>query len=160
VADRRGIRRLPPTITGPAKSCRAAQRASATQLRRRLDRGARGGPQRRYLQTGFALDRPTSLDVYAVGEAREDGEFDTGWIFNADTHEKVWRLTFRDSAPAGGAQKNRVARIARTLPAGRYAAFYATDDSHDPREWNAPPPHDPEAWGLTIRVADPPRAPR
>ena len=30
-----------------------------------------------------------------------------------------------------------MARISKTLPAGRYAAFYATDDSHDPSEWNA-----------------------
>lgn len=144
------------TITGSAK---VLSGSAASQARRGFADGSivalAGDRSERYLQAGFALDRPTNLDVYAVGEAREDGEFDTGWIINADTHEKVWRLTFRDSAPAGGAQKNRAARITRTLPAGRYAAFYATDDSHDPREWNAPPPHDPEAWGLTIRVADP-----
>jgi hypothetical protein len=47
-----------------------------------------------------------------------------------------------------------MAHFTKTLPAGRYAAFYATDDSHDPSEWNAPPPHDPDAWGLLIRVAN------
>ena len=61
-------------------------------------------------------------------------------------------MTYRDSDPAGGADKNRVARISRVLPAGRYAAFYATDDSHDPSQWNTQPPHDPDAWGLRIGV--------
>ena len=45
-----------------------------------------------------------------------------------------------------------MARFTKTLPAGRYAAFYATDDSHDPSGWNSAPPHDPQAWGLLIRV--------
>ncbi len=105
-------------------------------------------------QTGFSLDRPTAIEVYAIGEARQREEFDFGWIVNADTHEKVWKLTWDGSDPAGGAEKNRMARFTRTLPAGRYAAFYATDDSHDPSAWNAPPPHDPDAWGLQIRVED------
>ncbi len=108
-----------------------------------------------FLQAGFVLDRPTEVEWYAEGELRADAEFDSGWIIDADTREVVWKLTWRLSAPAGGAQKNRFARIARTLPPGRYAAIYATDDSHDPGAWNAAPPHDPDAWGLVLRVADP-----
>jgi hypothetical protein len=115
----------------------------------------RGTAPQHLQQAGFSLDRPTAVDIYAVGEAREDGEFDCGWIINADTRQKVWKLTFDGSSSAGGAEKNRVARFTKTLPAGRYAAFYATDDSHDPSEWNAQPPHDPYAWGLFIRVATP-----
>jgi hypothetical protein len=115
----------------------------------------RGDSGELFRQAGFALAGPTAVEIRATGEAREDGEFDYGWIINADTREKVWKLTFRDSVPAGGAAKNRSAVVTRTLPAGRYAAFYATDDSHDPSEWNAPPPHDPEAWGLTVTVKDP-----
>lgn len=115
----------------------------------------RGTGKEQFLQSGFTLDHPTQIDWYAEGELREDAEFDTGWIINADTREVVWKLTWRMSAPAGGAQKNRFARISRTLPPGRYAAIYATDDSHDPGAWNAAPPHDPDAWGLVLRVADP-----
>ena len=107
-----------------------------------------------FQQSGFALTKPTEVEIRAAGEAREDGEFDYGWIINADTRAKVWKLTWRDSMPAGGADKNREAVVTRTLPAGRYAAFYATDDTHDPSEWNAPPPHDPDAWGLTVTVKD------
>jgi hypothetical protein len=114
----------------------------------------RGTASERYQQAGFTLDRPTDVEVYAIGEAREDGEFDAGWIINADTRAKVWKLTWKDSEPAGGAEKNRATWFTRKLPAGRYAAFYATDDSHDLSEWNAPPPHDPEFWGLSVRVPD------
>jgi hypothetical protein len=105
-------------------------------------------------QTGFTLDRPTDVEVYAIGEAREDGEFDAGWIINADTRARVWKLTWKDSEPAGGAEKNRSSWFTRRLPAGRYAAFYTTDDSHDLSQWNAPPPHDPDFWGLSLRVPD------
>jgi hypothetical protein len=114
----------------------------------------RGTSHEQFHQSGFTLSKPTQVEICAEGEAREDGEFDFGWIINADTRAKVWGFSWRDSGPAGGAIKNRVARISRELPAGRYAAFYATDDSHDPSEWNTQPPHDPDAWGLTITVAD------
>ncbi|MEP6918236.1 MAG: hypothetical protein ABJC89_21490 [Acidobacteriota bacterium] len=138
-----------------------AQRMSSTDAARATQPSAgsaivslRGTESQQYQQAGFVLARPTEVEVAAVGEAREDGEFDSGWIINADTLAKVWKMTWRDSAAAGGAEKNRVARVTRTLPAGRYAAFYATDDSHDPSGWNAQPPADPDAWGLTITVRD------
>jgi len=132
--------------------------ADVDRLRQAADASAvvalHAGSSELFEQAGFSLSKPTDVEIRAAGEAREDGEFDYGWIINADTREKVWRLTWRDSAPAGGADKNRIAVLNRTLPAGRYAAFYATDDTHDPSEWNAPPPHDPDAWGLTIAVKD------
>jgi hypothetical protein len=106
-------------------------------------------------ESGFSLTQPTQVDIYAVGEARQDGDFDFGWIVNTDTKQKVWALTWKDSSPAGGADKNRSAHLTQTLPSGHYAASYGTDDSHDPSAWNAPPPHDPDGWGLLVRVTDP-----
>ena len=144
------------TVTGNAQGLAGA---GAERARREFEDGAvvalRGSGSQKYLQAGFSIDRTTDVDIYAEGEAREDSEFDSGWIVNADTHEKVWKLTWRDSAHAGGADKNRIAHLVNTLPAGRYAAFYATDDSHDPSQWNTAPPHDPAAWGLLLRVTDP-----
>ena len=128
---------------------RLRQQASANEVL-----GFRGTAPEQFHQKGFVLDRPTDVELYAVGEAREDGEFDSGWIINAVTRERVWKLSWRDSSPAGGAEKNRMIWQTRKLPAGKYAAFYATDDSHDGSQWNSPPPHDPEFWGLSIRVAD------
>ncbi len=107
-----------------------------------------------FTEAGFVLSKPTDVQISVEGEAREDGEFDFGWIINADTRATVWRFTWRDSQPAGGAPKNRMVHTSRVLPAGRYAAFYATDDSHDPSEWNAQPPYDPDSWGLTLTVKD------
>lgn len=115
----------------------------------------RGTSREQFQQAGFSLAKPAEVELSVAGEAREDGEFDYGWIVNADTRALIWKFTWSDSQHAGGAAKNRVARVTRVLPAGRYAAFYATDDSHDPSEWNAPPPRDPEAWGLRISVRNP-----
>lgn len=124
----------------------------------------------RYEKQGFTLDRPLDLQIYAVGEtgwdndwnwsrkSRRDDEqelYDHGWIINTQTREKVWKFTYADSKPAGGAPKNRLVNQTISLPAGSYAAFFVTDDSHSERRWNAPPPHDPSFWGLTIRVKDP-----
>ena len=58
-------------------------------------------------ETGFSLAAPTEIEVYAVGEARQDGDFDSGWIINADTRQQIWKLTWTGSEPAGGAEKNR-----------------------------------------------------
>ena len=102
---------------------------------------------------GFVLSRPTQLDIYAIGEVRSDGAFDYGWIKNVKTGEIVWTMMNKDLDRAGGDRKNRMDKETITLPAGTYAAFYVTDDSHSTREWNAPPPYDPEFWGLTVRVS-------
>jgi hypothetical protein len=104
---------------------------------------------------GFKLDQATELEIYNIGEVRKDGAFDYGAIVDADTRETIWRLDYAFSRHAGGANKNRVERRTLKLPAGRYAALYASDDSHHPSEWNDAPPYDPSFYGLTIRVSDP-----
>lgn len=105
-----------------------------------------------YLTQGFELKKPSDLDIYAIGEAREDGNFDYGWVLNTETREKVWLMDYYDSQYAGGANKNRYVRETLSLPAGRYAAIYVTDDSHSPYEWNSAVPYDPSFWGMTIRI--------
>lgn len=103
-----------------------------------------------YLNQGFELKRPTDIIIYALGEARRDGSFDYGWIMNVETRQRVWDFTYRNTDHAGGSKKNRMSRETLSLPAGKYAAFYITDDSHSPVDWNAPPPYDPAFWGLSI----------
>jgi hypothetical protein len=110
-----------------------------------------------YKKQGFTLEQPVELEVYALGEARHDEEYDYGWIIDTQTREQVWRFDYHHSRPAGGAEKNRVVHESIALPAGNYAAFWVTDDSHSNRRWNSPPPYDPEFWGLTITVKDPAR---
>lgn len=103
---------------------------------------------------GFTLEKPTEVDIYALGELRDDGSFDYGWIINARTGERVWKMTMENTNDAGGAEKNRIARTSLSLSPGSYVAFYVTDDSHGPGEWNAAPPFDPALWGITIRLKD------
>ena len=110
-----------------------------------LDRGARE-------RTGFTVTAPTEVEIYAVGEVMDDEGYDYGWLMNSETGEVLWNLSATDSRHAGGADKNRFDRRTLTLEPGSYAAFAVTDGSHDPSDWNAAPPFDPDYWGLTIRA--------
>lgn len=105
-----------------------------------------------YLTQGFELTKPLDLSIYTIGEARDDGNFDYGWIINTETREKVWKLDYFESDRAGGADKNRIVKETINLPAGQYAAVYITDDSHSPDEWNTAVPYDPAFWGMTINI--------
>ena len=103
---------------------------------------------------GFEITRATDVEVYSVGELTIDKEYDYGWILNADTHQRVWVMSYVDTDPAGGSAKNRMARETIRLKPGRYVAYFVNDESHNPDDWNRVPPTDPEFWGLTLRVAN------
>jgi hypothetical protein len=60
----------------------------------------------------------------------------------------------RGSEPAGGHPKNRRVVDEVPLPAGTYLVSYVTDDSHAYGSWNASPPNDPAAWGITLFAPD------
>ena len=105
--------------------------------------------------SGFVLERPMELLLYAVGELDPERGYDHGWIIDAKTRERVWQLTWESSQAAGGAKKNRVAYDRVKLPAGTFAAYFVTDGSHSPQRWNALPPRDPAFWGLTLWPTDP-----
>jgi hypothetical protein len=109
-----------------------------------------------YHHQGFTLKETTELEVYGIGEFSDSYEVfvDGGWIINADTRKRVWAMDKWNSERAGGVSKNRSVRDVIALPGGNYIAYYATDDSHDPGEWNSPPPADPKSYGLSISVAN------
>jgi hypothetical protein len=105
-----------------------------------------------YVHQGFVLEKPTEIDIYALGEDQDRTPDDYGWIINAKTGKRVWQMTDENMKSAGGASKNRLVRETITLPAGQYAAFFVTDGSHSYKEWNAPPPYDPSFWGITLWI--------
>jgi hypothetical protein len=107
-----------------------------------------------YVHQGFVLDKPTEINVYALGESQDENLDDYGWIINAKTGSRVWEMDGRHMKNAGGARKNRMFHETLQLPAGQYVAYFVTDGSHSFRAWNAPPPYDPTFWGLTIWVKD------
>lgn len=109
----------------------------------------------RIRQSIVTVNRPTEINIYAIGEARRDGDFDFGWITNIQTRERVWELTYRKSKHAGGANKNRQSHETITLQPGTYKISFITDDTHHNRHWNSYPPYDPEFWGLTIWLDNP-----
>lgn len=101
--------------------------------------------------SGFTLSRETTLRVLALGEqGDDDGMVDYGWIADARTKEKIWRMKAYRSEHAGGAYKNRMVNELVTLPAGDYLVYYTTDDSHAYESWNDTKPHEDELWGITI----------
>jgi len=98
----------------------------------------------------FKVTEPVEMNVYALGEARRDGDYDFGTIINLKSRERVWKLSYSQSTFAGGDKKNRVTRDTIHLEPGIYKALYVTDDSHSYKRWNTSPPFDPSYWGMTL----------
>ena len=78
--------------------------------------------------------------------------YDYAWVENAETHETIWEMKYRDSEHAGGASKNRLVASTGWLPAGDYVLRYRSDDSHSPESWNEDPPDDERHYGVTVFV--------
>lgn len=108
-----------------------------------------------YAVEGFEVSRTVDVEVYSIGEIEREGRYDYGWIMDAKTRDIVWSMDYSNTSPAGGAEKNRVTTSKLRLSPGSYAAFYVTDGSHSVDEWNAPPPFDPDFWGITLKVLSP-----
>ena len=106
-----------------------------------------------FFEQAFELKKPASLHILALGEYSDgDRQFvDYGWIEDAVTGKTVWEMTKRDTEHAGGADKNRMFDGAIKLGAGKYVAYYVTDESHSYRDWNSSRPYQPDAWGMSIR---------
>jgi hypothetical protein len=135
-------RRLNPADIGPFLRTRGAGNdATVAQLTQmRDDEDAR---------TTFRLAERARLRVLALGEGRDNDMFDYGWIEDADGRT-VWKMTYGETDPAGGSEKNRVFDGVITLPAGNYVLRYRSDGSHSYGDWNADPPDDPESWGISV----------
>jgi hypothetical protein len=107
------------------------------------------------VQQGISVTSPVVLNVYALGEKREDAELvDYGWIVDAETRDPVWEMTPKNTREAGGAGKNVSYSGTLRLTKGEYVVYFITDDSHSNDDWNSFPPADPFRWGLTISAPD------
>ncbi|MEP5613006.1 MAG: hypothetical protein ABJP45_12195 [Cyclobacteriaceae bacterium] len=106
------------------------------------------------LSKGFSIKRGMDVRVLCLGEEGSDGMADYGWIMNANTRDKVWKMKEYRSDHAGGARKNRKVSEVITLPAGDYIVYYSTDGSHAYNDWNSARPHEEEMWGISIWATD------
>lgn len=104
----------------------------------------------KYESQGIRLNSDAKVRVVCYGERGSDEFVDTGWIMDAATREIIWELDRSNSEYAGGASKNRMADEIISLDKGEYIIYYATDDSHSYRDWNASKPYDQERWGITL----------
>jgi hypothetical protein len=102
----------------------------------------------------FQLTASTRLRVFALGEGRNGDMFDYGWIEDSNGRT-VWKMTYDETEPGGGADKNRMFEGLITLPAGTYVLRYSSDGSHSQAHWNDEPPDDPDGWGISVyRMGD------
>jgi hypothetical protein len=103
-----------------------------------------------YVSRGLKIGAAMDLRVLCIGEASDGVMADNGWIMNASTREVVWDMNEAKTEHAGGARKNRMADAVIRLEKGDYIVYYSTDDSHSYRDWNAAPPHEQRAYGITL----------
>jgi len=106
------------------------------------------------LRKQFSIDERTRVRIYCIGEGDEDELYDYGWLENMDTGERVWKMRYRNTKRAGGAEKNRTADTVLTLEPGTYRVHYRSDDSHSFNRWNSAEPRDERNWGITIYQLD------
>ncbi len=105
-----------------------------------------------FLSGGFRLNQDSEIRVYAIGEddRYSDGLADYAMIKKAATGERVWMMHDDNTQYAGGAAKNQLFDNIITLPADEYIVHYVTDGSHSYCDWNASPPYDQRAYGVTL----------
>ncbi len=98
----------------------------------------------------FTLRSPTTIRIYAIGEGDWDEMSDYGWIENIETGQTVWKMRYRETEHAGGADKNRRINTSITLKPGTYKVHYKSDDSHSFHDWNSRAPSDAGHYGITL----------
>lgn len=107
-----------------------------------------GGETRKEIP--FSLTDQATLHIYALGEISLSGRYDYGWIERADNGEIVWEMTWQNTTPAGGDDRNRLYDGVVELPRGAYVVHYRTDFSHHFGDFGDRTPANPSAWGITI----------
>ena len=102
----------------------------------------------------FTLKKGMDVRIYALGEGGDREMSDYGWIVDASTRRRVWRMEYDETSHAGGDKKNRLADKVIHLDKGSYVVHFVTDDSHSYHHWNSSPPFDPEHWGIIVSGVD------
>jgi hypothetical protein len=105
-----------------------------------------------FKQYGFEVNKDSKLSIYSIGELTRRKAADSARLKNFDTGEVVWEMARNNTKPAGGANKNRLFKGKVAVTKGRYVLSYFNDDSHHYNDFNASPPFDPDAWGISVYV--------
>lgn len=102
------------------------------------------------ISESFTLDSPTIVRIIALGEGGSGEMCDYGWIEERDSGRKVWKMKYRATRHAGGAEKNRLVNVTLKLDSGDYRLVFVTDGSHSFGDFNARAPHNSQRWGITV----------
>jgi hypothetical protein len=104
-----------------------------------------------YVSKGLSVKSAADFRLVCMGEASgDDAMADYGWIINAATRKIIWDMNDVRTEHAGGAKKNRMVDDIIHLEKGDYVVYYVTDDSHSYHDWNSGPPHEQDAYGITL----------
>lgn len=114
-----------------------------------LVEGMRLGNDVRFEQP-FTVPAAGRVAVVALGEISRGGRYDYGWIAEARTGRVVWEMTYDNTKPAGGSDRNRRFEGFVRLAPGDYVAHFKTDDSHAYDAFGVEAPDSPAAWGLRV----------
>lgn len=106
------------------------------------------------LRKDFSLDEESELRLIGAGEISTNGRYDYGWIERAETGEKVWEMTLRNTEHAGGDARTRRFSGVVTLPAGEYVVRYVSDFDFAFGDFGDGAPPRPEEWGITVRLVE------
>ena len=98
----------------------------------------------------FELAGPGVVHVRALGEVSLSGRYDYGWIEKADNGEIVWEMSWQNTHPAGGGDRNRMFDGPVTLGSGRYTVQFKSDFSHSFGDFGDESPSFPEGWGIRV----------
>jgi hypothetical protein len=98
----------------------------------------------------FAIEKPTRVRIYAIGEGQNRDMYDYGWIEDRKTGNVIWEMTYAMTFHAGGGRKNRMVNTTILLEHGDYNLHWKSDDSHSFGDWNVEPPEDQQYWGITL----------
>ncbi|MCB9058092.1 MAG: hypothetical protein H6627_05960 [Calditrichae bacterium] len=106
-----------------------------------------------YKESGLSVEKSGKFRIYALGEGRDGEMYDYGWITDVETGKTVWKMDYRKTEHAGGANKNRLFNDLVYLDKGKYIVHYKTDGSHSYNDWNSSAPYEPDKWGISIYQA-------
>jgi len=101
----------------------------------------------------FKVNKKSTFLISAMGEiTSQSSVYDYGWLERNDSHETIWKMSYRNSNIAGGDSKNRVETVFLELEPGTYTVYYQTDNSHSFEAFNSnrSKPDNPERWGLAV----------
>jgi hypothetical protein len=98
----------------------------------------------------FVLEKEAILKIVAAGELTSSSSYDYGWIQDLSSGETVWEMTFRNTVPAGGEDRNRRFSGTITLGPGEYLVHFETDLSHSFGSFDDTEPDNGQDWGIAV----------